>query len=256
MAWTTVGHKNVRESHSCTCCTCCNFSADQAWKVTNHMSRTHHICPFASCKQPHATAAELAKHLYDRHYKTTEAANLVAGVVRMITCQQCNNHAAFTNELLWNRHCVEKHGRCPMAYCRCSCGDANRLCAHLVKDHHKTPMQARKMCFLGDDKAATVGFAPVARPKKVNPIAKLLQQDAKKKKVVMNARAKTEAARPMCGASNPEAEARIAAKFRETAIAKKAVTDAIFKRHKRTMDPKKHSLANLQKALAKLDKEL
>jgi hypothetical protein len=234
-------------------CDECDFTAMQEWNMTNHKIKIHCICPFKSCQAPHSTAAALAEHLRDSHNKTDTNSKLTAGVIKVIHCNQCNGHVAFTNERKWNRHCVETHGRCPLSHCRFSCGDSQQLCTHLQKVHRKTSIQARKMCFLNDDPTARQGFTLIGGSNKNSLIHHMIQREAKKKQ---NTTVTKEVDRYL----SPTAETSRADHFKKIAKKKMEVATMI-KDHKRsTTDPTKNlastSLARLEEVLVKLNMDM
>ena len=241
----------MANSNNANCCSQCLFKAREEWKVTNHETQKHHICPFKSCRTKNPTAAALASHLHDNHHKTRESAKLTAGVIKVIDCRRCEDRQTFTNERSWNRHCVEKHGSCPMMHCTSSCSDPQSLCAHLVKVHRKSTLQARKMCFLRDDPVVSKGF--MVSVGKSNPITRMLrgEKEASKRAAPANTEVNCDLL--------DTAETSRAEHFKNIAKKKMNVATLIKNHSRSTMDPTKNmaslSLAKLEKILEKLNSE-
>jgi hypothetical protein len=218
------------------------------WAKRNRQAREEHINPITGVK--FNSAQELADNLYNNHYKTTQEAELIAGVRRTIKCKKTG--ATFTTEFKWRKHRV-KNGLCPMAFCRCDCGNADSLLSHLMQTHHKPLEVARKMCFM---KGAPVsqGFtmSNIKLTKTKDPMAIMRAQE--KKKATSAAAARERMARDL-ESFDSTIEAANHQRLMEAAATKQAVADEIKSKYKYEVNPTKFTIKNLLKLKEKLRRE-
>jgi hypothetical protein len=241
--WTTVGKSRRMTRYKPR-----KTSEEPEWVKRNRLAREEHVNPITGVK--FNSAGELANDLYQNHYKTTEEAELIAGIRNTIKCKKTG--AGFSNEYAWRKHRVE-NGLCPMAFCRCDCGSAEGLLSHLMKVHRKPMEVARKMCFM---KGAPVsqGFtmSDTNLPKSKDPMAIMWARE--KKKVALAAASRERMERDWKSFDPVIAEAnhrRMMAKVN----AKKAVADEIMTKYKHSVDPTKYTIENLLKLKEKLRSE-
>jgi hypothetical protein len=214
------------------------------WMKRNRLAREKHINPITGVK--FNSAQELADDLYDRHYKTREVADLIAGRRHTLKCKKTG--AIFTNEFKWRQHRV-KLGFCPMAFCRCDCGSAHELLSHLMKKHRKPLEVARKMCFLKGAPVSQGFTAPdVNLPKTKDPMAIMLAKQKKTAATVASWKRIAQGFDPAIAEANHQ-------RLKAASAAKRAVADEIKDKYKTNVDPAKYTIENLLKLQEKLRRE-